>query len=72
MNSEEFEYSQAREAAKETVLFAIKTLNKKSNLILNQLTSPPLSNELVTGLDLQKLETRDKGAKITAHFRCRW
>jgi hypothetical protein len=55
MNSEEFDYSQAREAAKETVLFAIKTLNKKSNLILNELTSPPLSNNLVIGLDFQKI-----------------
>jgi len=55
MNSEEYEYSHAREAARETVLFAIKTLNKKSNFILNQLTIPPLSNTLVTGLDFQKI-----------------
>jgi len=63
MNSEEYEYSQAREAARETVLFAIKILNKKSDLILNQLTSPPLSNTLVYGLnsekiDLEKIKTK--------------
>jgi len=55
MNSDQYDYSQARQAAKETVIFAIKIINKKSNLMLNQLTSPPLSNTLVTGLDFQKI-----------------
>jgi len=36
MNSDQYDYSQARQAAKETVLFAIKILNKKSkNYIAN-------------------------------------
>ena len=64
MNSEEYEYSQAREAAKETVLFAIKTLNKKSNFILNQLTIPPLSNTLVYGLNSKKIDIEKIKTKL--------
>ena len=64
MNSEEYEYSQAREAARETVLFAIKTLNKKSDLILNQLTSPPLSNTLVYGLNSEKIDLKKVKTKL--------
>ena len=64
MNSEEYDYSQAREAARDTVLFAIKILNKKSNLILNQLTSPPLSNTLVYGLNREKIQLEKIKEKI--------
>jgi CxxC-x17-CxxC domain-containing protein len=64
MNSEEYEYSQAREAARETVLFAIRTLNKKSDFILNQLTIPPLSNTLVYGLNSKKIDVEKIKIKL--------
>lgn len=49
MNIDDWEYSQSREYARETLLFAWKRFEKKTDEIISLLNNPPLSNIALQG-----------------------
>ena len=63
MNSDDWEYSQAREYAREILLYAWKKFEKKTDEIITLLNTPPLSNIQLDGyentqVDIPKITTK--------------